>query len=102
MSFFDDDLEFTYTDSSGDTTETDLSTMPTIVRISTRLFVTDIGFGGYLSKRLGESTRVYVGAGPLIQFGEAKFEDQFGSDHDSGFGVGGYVRGGVEWIQIPR
>ncbi len=68
-----------------------------VISISTRMFITDIGFGLYGSQMLGDSVRVYAGVGPLVQWGEGKFEDDLTSTRESGFGVGLYGRGGVEF-----
>ncbi len=73
-----------------------------VIRVSTNMFITDIGFGMYGSQMLGESFRLYAGTGPLIQFGNGTFEDERISNTDSGFGVGWYARIGFEYELKPR
>lgn len=72
-----------------------------LILISTDMFITDIGFGMYGSQMLGDSVRVYLGAGPLVQFGNGEFENELTTTVTSGFGVGLYGRGGVEFKVKP-
>ena len=73
-----------------------------VIKISTKMVIVDIGFGLYGSQMLGESFRIYAGAGPLVQFGDGKFEDELTTTSESGFGVGLYARVGVEYEIKPR
>ncbi len=73
-----------------------------VIKISTKMVIVDNGFGLYGSQMLGESFRLYAGTGPLIQFGDGKFEDELTSNTESGFGVGWYARVGLEYELKPR
>lgn len=68
-----------------------------VISVSTRLFMTDISFGGYAATVLNDWLRLYAGAGPLVIFASGRFGDETGSDSEDGFGVGGYVRAGAEF-----
>lgn len=68
-----------------------------VVSRSARLFFTDISFGGYVATVIDGWLRLYAGAGPLMLFASGKFGDETGSDSETGFGVGGYVRAGAEF-----
>lgn len=72
-----------------------------VVKLTTSMLIGDIGFGVYGSQMLGESVRVYVAGGPLVQFGSGFFENELGDESEGGFGVGGYVRGGIEFRIKP-
>lgn len=59
--------------------------------------------GPFLSAFLGDRVRVYVGAGPLVEW--LDFEEQEDLDPEassSGFGVGGYARTGIEFLLPSR
>ena len=73
-----------------------------VIKISINMFITDIGFGMYGSQMLGESFRLYAGAGPLVQFGNGNFDDELTDTSESGFGVGWYARVGFEYELKPR
>jgi hypothetical protein len=68
-----------------------------VVLIDTQLVLADLFAGAYLSTIVADSLRLYLGAGPLMMWGDLDLEDETGSSSDSAFGVGGYVRGGVEY-----
>lgn len=68
------------------------------LRIDMLLF--DIYGGPFASAFLGERVRVYAGAGPLVQW--ASYEQSDGlSGSGTGFGVGYYGRGGIEFLITP-
>jgi hypothetical protein len=64
-------------------------------------------FGGLsVSTVLGQRTRLFLGVGPLLQFGrvELEFDDGMGGVEqidESGFGAGVYARGGIE-LELSR
>ena len=73
-----------------------------LVRVDNDLYLTDVFAGIFISRVLANKVRVYIGAGPMMVFGqldadieEETFEDRHDSDSD--FGAGGYVRGGLEF-----
>ena len=63
----------------------------------------DLSAGPFASMFLGDSTRVYVGAGPTLQWVEYDQELDLPntSNGGSGFGTGLYARTGVEWRLSP-
>ena len=65
------------------------------------MVIADIGFGMYGSQMLSETVRLYGGLGPLVQWGDGKFEDELTSTTESGFGVGWYARVGLEFRMKP-
>jgi hypothetical protein len=64
------------------------------------VLVLDFFGGPFLSLPVGDRARVYVAAGPLVQFLEYSREDDTDTagDDDSGFGAGYYTRGGLEFL----
>lgn len=75
-----------------------------VADVDTDLFLFDIFGGPFISHPLGSRTRVYLGAGPLVQI--ATFEQE-GYDaammepieqEGTGFGVGYYARAGAEFV----
>ncbi|MEM9382146.1 MAG: hypothetical protein AAGB93_19480 [Planctomycetota bacterium] len=73
------------------------------VAVSLDLFILEFFGGPFLSIPLGERFRVYGGLGPLIQFAQYHQSsiEQALNGSSSGFGVGGYVRGGFEIEMSP-
>jgi hypothetical protein len=72
------------------------------VAIDVDLFVVELFGGPFASALLGETVRVYGGAGPLLQWADY---DQSGaglSDDGSGFGSGLYARTGLELVFPSR
>lgn len=79
------------------------------IKLDTDLWLIDLAMGVYAQTMLGDHWRVYVAAGPLMLFGEYAEEAEEddpevttteADDHsssDSGFGVGGYARAGLEY-----
>jgi hypothetical protein len=65
------------------------------------LFLMDLFAGLHANFELSERTRLYAGAGPLLQYANTEFEfvddGDFGKLDESGFGSGAYGRVGVEW-----
>jgi hypothetical protein len=72
------------------------------VAVDVNLFIVDVYGGPFISKFLGDKLRVYAGAGPMFQF--ASYDQEFSNTYayGSGFGVGGYVRTGLEMILPSR
>jgi len=75
-----------------------------VVVIDSEIVSADAFGGGYASLDLGSRARLYVGAGPLIQFSWARLEQQelggSTSSHDSAMGFGAYARTGLEF-RVP-
>lgn len=66
------------------------------VDVDTLLF--DIYGGPFVSMFLGEKTRVWASAGPLVEWADYDQETELGQTASgSGFGVGLYARGGIEF-----
>src|SRR6185436_15697759 len=70
------------------------------------IFLFDFFGGPFFDLMLGQRTRVYVGAGPLLQWGSVDLDwNQPIQGHvhssDSGFGVGWYARTGIEFAMRP-
>jgi opacity protein-like surface antigen len=68
--------------------------------------MTDIFVGLYGDTMLGDKTRIYVGAGPLLQWVNLNIDwDDPGSGHvhtsESGFGYGYYARTGIDFMVRP-
>jgi hypothetical protein len=72
------------------------------IAVDVDLMIFDFYGGPFVSTFLGDKLRAYVGAGPLIQF--ANYYQDLSSSHDSGsgFGVGGYIRTGLELVLPSR
>jgi hypothetical protein len=68
------------------------------VDVDTRLLITDLGIGPYVSTSMGRNVRAYAGAGAAFLFAALDVEsDAAEDDPDSwSFGVGGYARAGLE------
>lgn len=73
-----------------------------IVAVDVDLVVLDVFFGVYASTILGDQLRLYAAAGPSVMWGTADYRDEIGEDQGSGFGFGGYVRGGAEYRLADR
>jgi hypothetical protein len=79
------------------------------VKLDTDLWLIDLAMGVYAQTIFGQHWRLYVAAGPLMVFGEYSEEseetdlevtpsaERDGSSSDSGFGIGGYARVGLEY-----
>jgi hypothetical protein len=67
------------------------------VAVDVDTFIFDIYGGPFASMFLGEKSRVYVSAGPLISWVDYEQETVLASDSGSGFGTGLYARGGIEF-----
>ena len=74
------------------------------VRLSASMWLFDLAGGVYANLYLdpGKNVRLYAGGGPLMMYAnyrtDRKFSDDSGDevDNESAFGVGGYVRTGLE------
>jgi opacity protein-like surface antigen len=72
-----------------------------VVAVDVDMFLFDLFAGPFVSVPLGNKTRIYGGAGPVMQFAEW---DQRGDGIDqsgSGFGTGLYARTGLEFEVTP-
>lgn len=79
------------------------------VKLDTNLWLVDLAMGVYAQTIFGQNWRLYVAAGPLMLFGEysedseeenlevTPTEERKSSSSDSGFGIGGYARVGLEY-----
>jgi len=79
------------------------------VKLDTDLWLIDLAMGIYAQTIFGERWRLYAAAGPLMLFGEYSAESaeedtevtptekSESSASDSGFGIGGYARAGLEY-----
>ena len=79
------------------------------VKLDTNLWLVDLAMGVYAQTIFGQRWRLYVAAGPLMLFGEysedseeedleaTPTEERKSSSSDSGFGIGGYARVGLEY-----
>ena len=79
------------------------------VKLDTDLWLIDLAMGVYAQTIFGDHWRVYLAAGPLMLFGEyaeeadeddpevTTTEESEHSSSDSGFGIGGYARAGLEY-----
>lgn len=66
------------------------------VAVDVDLFLLDFYGGPFASTFLGDSLRVYVGAGPLLQW--AFYDERSATSEDgNGFGLGYYARTGLEF-----
>jgi hypothetical protein len=78
------------------------------VGLDINTFLFDYYFGVYTSIEPLKRLRLYLGTGPLLIFGSRTTESAHPdtgakeSTHDSGFGVGGYTRTGLEFIFNDR
>jgi hypothetical protein len=62
----------------------------------------DVFGGPFVSVFLGERTRVYASAGPILHFLEYSQEDDLDDEESSGSGGGVYARAGIEWLLPSR
>ena len=79
------------------------------VKLDTNLWLVDLAMGVYAQTIFGQHWRLYLAAGPLMLFGEyseeseeedlevTPTEERDSSSSDSGFGIGGYARVGLEY-----
>ena len=77
-----------------------------VVAADNDVFLTDIFVGAYADTLLGDKTRVYVGAGPLLQWVNLNIDwEDPNSGHvhtsENGFGYGYYARTGLEVMVRP-
>lgn len=70
----------------------------TTVAIDVDLLVFDFYFGPFLSFFVGDSVRLYAGAGPLFEWADYEESDGVTTDDGSGFGFGTYARTGIEFV----
>jgi hypothetical protein len=82
------------------------------IRLKSELLLTDVAAGVYIASS-SQHWRVYVAAGPAMVFGQYNDdvdEDDLtvspalrksSDDSESAFGIGGYVRGGIEYRLNP-
>jgi len=72
------------------------------VAVDVDMFVFDMYGGPFVSTFLGDSLRLYAGAGPLLEW--ANYDQDFVGGHDSGsgFGYGTYARVGFEFLLASR
>lgn len=88
-----------------------------VIKIDTSLWLLDLSAGVCLNQRLGSRWRLYLAAGPAMVFGEYEEDDDvrdqegdpdpdsnatFRGKSDSEFGIGGYVRAGLEYEFAPQ
>ncbi|MBL8862452.1 MAG: hypothetical protein JNK02_10630 [Planctomycetes bacterium] len=73
------------------------------VAVDIDMFLFELYGGPVANIFLGDSTRVYASAGPLIQWADYSQDDPLssGSDSGSGFGTGWYARTGIEFTIMP-
>jgi opacity protein-like surface antigen len=74
-----------------------------VVAVDVDTLLVDLSVGPFASVFLGDKTRVYVGAGPIVQFLNYDQEEDLSglSESGSGFGVGAYARTGIEFRISP-
>lgn len=70
-----------------------------VVAVDIDMYVFDLYGGPFVSTALGDDVRVWVSAGPLLQFAEYDLEGEADiSARSSGFGTGLYARAGVDLV----
>lgn len=77
-----------------------------VVRLDVAMTLLDAFFGGFVNVQLGERSRLYLGAGPYMMFGQTDYERWTNNgagglgnrvdQTESSFGYGVYGRAGVE------
>lgn len=72
------------------------------VAVDIDLLLVNLYAGLFANTFLGQKWRVYVGAGPLLQFADYEQAGESVADDGSGFGVGYYVRTGLEYMLPNR
>jgi hypothetical protein len=87
-----------------------------VIRIDSSLWLLDLSAGVCLDQSLGRRWRLYLAAGPAMVFGEHDEDedvrsgedaddpaatDDFKGKNESEFGIGGYVRAGIEYQFAP-
>lgn len=88
-----------------------------VVRIDTSFWLIDLSAGVCLDQMMGSRWRLYLAAGPAMVFGEYEEDDDvsdeegdgdpgeetgFRGESESGFGIGGYARAGLEYEFAPQ
>lgn len=71
------------------------------VAVDVDVYVFDFFGGPFLSKAIGERTRIYAAAGPImryLEYSEDEDETDTEADDETGFGAGVYARGGIEFL----
>jgi hypothetical protein len=68
------------------------------VAVDFGLTLIDIYGGPFLSMFLGDKTRVYIAAGPLLEWANYDPDTVSGGASANGFGAGGYARTGIEFL----
>jgi hypothetical protein len=71
-----------------------------VVAVDVDVYVFDLYGGPFLSTSIGERTRVYAAAGPILRFLEYSQDDEgtVEEEDEDGFGSGVYARGGIEFM----
>jgi hypothetical protein len=73
------------------------------IAVDVDTFVFEIYGGPMANMFLGDKTRVYVSAGPLMQWANySQYSNGFFDDSGSGFGTGWYARTGLEFAMADR
>lgn len=65
------------------------------------MFLLDLFGGPFVSRWVGQRTRLYAAAGPMMQFVQWNQSASGNDQSGSGFGVGGYARAGAEYAITP-
>jgi hypothetical protein len=70
------------------------------VAVDVDVYVFDLYGGPFLSKSIGERTRIYAAAGPILRFLDYSQDDETTGEEvdEDGFGSGVYARGGIEFM----
>lgn len=72
------------------------------VAVDIDTFLIDLYGGPFASMFIGDRTRLYAGVGPMLEWADYDQETELFSDSGSGFGVGWYARGGIEFALASR
>lgn len=76
------------------------------IHLETSILLADLFFGGYMATDIGERLRFYIGAGPLIIYGQQKIDPDYPTiephspykkNTKSDWDVGLYARTGIEF-----
>lgn len=68
-----------------------------LVGLDTHLVLTELFFGAFASLGIGDSVRLWAGAGPQLAWAWADLRTEVGRDTESAFGSGTYWRAGLEF-----
>jgi hypothetical protein len=72
------------------------------VAVDFGLLLVDLYGGPFVSMFLGDKTRVYVAAGPLLEWASYDQSSGFTSTYANGFGAGVYARTGIEFLMASQ